>query len=825
MLYFVMPKRLLVFITLLSFCLQHTSAQINKDCSEQSSFVSNWQCLGPFNTSEQLPNQHFGAIAAIAVNPDNENQIYIGTTNSGLFYTSNQGKTWQCLTDACTVPVIGVNVIHVNFNSTPHQLAIATGRSHKWYDVLGAGILLSSNGGKSWQRRYPDSDQLISSPVLTCFLIDSVHQVWYAASNNKIYRSENQGLQWTTIFSRELFPQAIHADDFQITSLVPGKDFNSIWFGTRFYQSGITRTNESFVPACYQISNCRGVGSKPQLICYNEKLDQARRPLIDTELFLFKLFAAPENPNTINIVRQHAGHQESILYDFDTETEKITGHRSPNNGHFGEDLEWFYGLIVNPKNPMIRYYGGTILFKSEDAGTLFKSCYAYGTGEQHEPHPDIRSMQLIKPSEDGQSDHIYLGTDGGLSFSDDGGKHFINLNGPFLPITEFYGMGVSPYSGMISAGSQDNSIFSYNPIQQEWTTRIFGDGYDVEYSQSQPGVMYGQYNAFALYQSSKDKVPMDKLLKSASPGASHRKTLVTHPNGNLYFADTEFHILKPGSKKWNSYPIGSTHQALSFAVSTSNPDIIYVSGYWNKLYKSIDGGQHFADISALVTVDGQANAETRIYAICIHPDDPDQVWISQGYLGNYQDICQPGKRILYTSDGGLTWKDYSDGLPTYNVTDMVFVDGTTGTIFAATTNGVYIRTGISDKWKLFASGLPKCLITELKISYCRNKLLASTYGRGLWETALPDLNYNQPFILKGTTRIDAKDSTTRFFTRDIKLHRKAKLIINGNMHMAKGKTIFVHKLNQVVIEKNGTILNACNESWNGIQRIKYKKSF
>jgi hypothetical protein len=463
------------------------------------------------------------------------------------------------------------------------------------------------------------------------------------------------------------------------------------------------------------------------------------------------------------------------------------------------------------------YTAGTIVYASNDSGSNFRRRYAYGFGDNSEPHADIRSMLITRYSEDGLHDEIYLGTDGGLSYSSDGGRTFKNLNGSFLPITEFYGMGVSPFSGIISAGSQDNSIFSFDPTTNQWHFEVRGDGYDVAYDLRIKGVAYGQYNSQAIYSTKNDIAPFETFLRGGSRLASNRQTLQTHPNGNLYFADQSFHILRKGSDQWESYETHTPHQALAFEVSQSNSNTVYLSSFWEGLYKSTDGGKTFQDITAKVNVNGMALGKTRITAICIDPGNEDRLWIGLGYLGNYYDACNPGVRVLRSVDGGETWMDYSDGLPTYNVTDLVLVEGSSGSLFAATVEGVYLRERVSNRWGLFSTNLPKCLITELDISYCRGKLIVSTYGRGLWETSLPEFKFDDPILIKKPTVWTADSNEVRSLERDIRVLRKGSLVIECPVHVAKGKSIFVRKKNQLVIRGKGKLLNECGEDWGGIQ--------
>ncbi|MCU9611851.1 hypothetical protein OEK97_28505, partial [Escherichia coli] len=79
--------------------------------------------------------------------------------------------------------------------------------------------------------------------------------------------------------------------------------------------------------------------------------------------------------------------------------------------------------------------------------------------------------------------------------------------------------------------------------------------------------------------------------------------------------------------------------ALAFAVSESNPEVVYLSRYWSGLYKSIDGGNSFKNISDSINFNGFNHKGTRITSICISPTNENEVWICLGYLGNYENAC------------------------------------------------------------------------------------------------------------------------------------------------------------------------------------------
>ncbi|MBK7691845.1 MAG: hypothetical protein IPJ31_12255 [Bacteroidetes bacterium] len=242
-----------------------------------------------------------------------------------------------------------------------------------------------------------------------------------------------------------------------------------------------------------------------------------------------------------------------------------------------------------------------------------------------------------------------------------------------------------------------------------------------------------------------------------------------------------------------------------------------MSKFWHNLFKSTDGGKSFNNISEKVRINGGLRSNTRIHAICVSPTNADKVWISLGYLGDYKNPCNQTERVLYSEDGGEHWTDYSEGLPVYNISDLVYLDGSKDALFAASIEGVFFRENAESSWKLFSKNLPKCVIPEMQISYCRGKLIAGTYGRGLWETDLPNISYSEALQITKSTTWEVAADEALYFTTDVLLHKRAKLYINSPVHMAKNKTLWVRNPNQIILGKNGKLCNDCGEAWNGIR--------
>lgn len=802
-------KKLFIYILISTLC-YITSAQVPLTCDIKSNFVSQWKHIGPFVYPHETDKQHFGAISAISVNPNDPMEIYIGAYTSGLFYTSNRGLTWQCLTDSFIYPVIGVNSIYVDYSKTPYTILIATGKP-TLCDGAEFGILKSIDGGSTWKITYKEDDNLFVSRGVNNITYAPKTKMFYAYTTNSVLRSDDMGESWKEIFSLKNIPDVIYNKDFEIISMVISSDENKIFFSTKA-QTFLHQQSKKTLMECdvICIENCN---KKTSQIKYKKLTDLFKNrysPSPENYTFAFKLCKANTQDKHFYVDRTYTLSFEHSIYIYDENKNEIVSHVSPNNNNLKEDIYWRYGLIVHPTIQNVMYMAGDIFYKSEDSGKNFIPMYAYSFGDNNVPHADIRAAFIYRASIDGKNDYIYLGTDGGLSFTNNSGRNFINLNGERLPITQFYGLDVSPYTGVVSGGTQDNSIMSFLPKENKWIISIRGDGYDVEYSKNKKGEAYGQYNSRWMCKTINDVAPFSFPMNiEPKERAGNKKTIVTHRNGNVYFAETELHIKYNGKETWNTYTLpGEMQEILSLVVSNDNPNTIYLSRAWNSLYKSIDGGKTFENISEKVNINGSNKSNTRIHAICVHPHDENKIWISLGYLGNYSDACHKTDRILYSEDGGNNWIDYSEGLPVYNVSDIVFWEGTQEALFAATINGIYFRENKNTPWQLFSTHLPKCVIPEIKINYCKGTLLAATLGRGIWETPLPDFDKRVPILLKNKNYWN--DTTSDIFiTEIIELDKNATLYIDVPIHIAAKCEIRVKSKNQVVFGKKGKLINEC----------------
>jgi Abnormal spindle-like microcephaly-assoc'd, ASPM-SPD-2-Hydin len=104
-------------------------------------------------------------------------------------------------------------------------------------------------------------------------------------------------------------------------------------------------------------------------------------------------------------------------------------------------------------------------------------------------------------------------------------------------------------------------------------------------------------------------------------------------------------------------------------------------------------------------------------------------------------------QVVYRSiNGGATWSSIAANLPAAPASSLAIDPQNANTVYIATDQGVYFTTQVancaqllSNCWSVFGSGLPGAPAVGLSTtsgSSPSQVLLAATYGRGIWQTAL-----------------------------------------------------------------------------------------
>jgi len=779
-----------------------------------------WHSIGPDSNDSPEPHAYQGLISSIWVDTNNFTTIMAGSNSGGLFITHDGGDNWTPLTDQ--IPALAAESIVVN-QLNKDVIYISTGVKNS---ILGNnysyGVLASKNGGETWDttgmNKYTFSYQtpsgeryesyktgdLLMKPTDTNCLYLLVNRKYNSYTN--LMRSSDGAITWDSIYAlpgilfydMEFKPEdpgtlylagekiiKLTGDPIQVTDLTPMLELEQ-GYSIRRIEAAVTDNDPNIL----------------YLLCFSTNADT------NHYLQLFRSFNGGQS------------FIEAIFPVFD------------DNMANSSMME----LKISNQSNNIIYTAGLYMYRF----TIIDD-QAFDDGIDIKYHVDVRDLVLCKGNQN--QDYLYLGNDGGITKTEDGGDTFNDISKKGLVNTQFYGFGTLDGSDFIMGGTQDGNKSIYRRKTDTWI--VLGvDAYGGIFSPLQSNLVYSR----GYYSSDTEPVP---IMKSIDNGL-HFNFLPSYPNDPVRRNDVPF-CIHPDSVNilyigyhdvyksadsgtyWTrltdftaDFEVPAYHKLRVIAISEKDPQILYagfeepVNGFANterkKLFKSTDRGAtwQYIDNTKIPGLEWSGITDLKI-----HPGDENEVWISLS-LGSFDDTWK--HKVYRTTDGGKNFINISDSLPTIPVNTLE-IDRTSpihdtyiGTDLGVfMTNDTLTSTG-RQYWVPFNNGLPYCIVSDLQIDYFTGKLLASTFGRGFWENDCPSAN---PCVEELSEPLHITSDTT--WSNYVRLMRD--VIIDSNATLTiKTKTLFhpdaslIVKRGAKLILDGGTLTNACeNRPWQGVQ--------
>jgi PKD repeat protein len=398
-------------------------------------------------------------------------------------------------------------------------------------------------------------------------------------------------------------------------------------------------------------------------------------------------------------------------------------------------------LLVHPTRPDLLYLGTVSLYVSEDGAATWKplvEVYAPGASI----HPDQHAL-AIPPSAPGT---LWVGNDGGLYRTTDGGATFENRSGT-LGLIQFNGLAFHPsIPEFLMGGTQDNgNLRTLDGLS--WSDRTGSDGGFVLVRADAPtDVLAANYYAYLNHSTTtgssfRDVTPTGTLMteggEPAEPMAFYPPAAAAPAAPGTVFLGAERLWANPtfGADRLAWVPRSAEKVVASgvitaFDVPGDGSGPVWVGGSRGDVLFSTDGGATFATrtagLPAAIVTDVRA----------VSADGRSAYVAFGGYLG------PPSRHVFVTTDAGITWTNVSGEIPDVPVTALVPAPGDPRELFAATDVGVFRSTDGGASWSAFSAGLPNTTVSSLAFRPGTRDLFAATYGRGAWTIAVPPAGGN-----------------------------------------------------------------------------------
>jgi Secretion system C-terminal sorting domain len=793
---------------------------------------------------------HQGIISCIwSTNASATNKfILAGGYKSGLWKSTDDGLHWINLTDKLHLTSMGVSSIAVDPNNNM-RIWIATER-----EILGGfGIYFTNDGGVNW------CHQTLPGNLNWVGLSEAkVHKIMLDpsdASNNslvcitdyQVFSTKTGGVFWTGVT-----PNMMNTGTSKICAL---NDFvfnplsaNEIYLTTRPL-GDISVIGQSTLLSMQNIyNNTNGSGTNffgilaAEIPPLNVPEAGAMKMAINNSGLLFLSTVYAKNGILSNVLMSFNKTPLSGAPKFlEITTDNV------NNGFIGLAMD--FEPNSNPTNLTPNFYlGGSIGLKFLSFTTLNNWAWQDAKGgNSNETHVDARCLYS-----NNSTSTIFLGHDGGISKTTKTATSWTNINGD-LNNADVGGMSVSENDGTI--GFSKNHNWSWVKNKEIYKDIIGGDGYLNRFEKNYKVKNVGYFGMNYGWMGKYEKNNFNNFYFSGWIDYTHANfDFQTQNNsssnfGSIFFLKNDFGTA-PYINKYKliklddytrtiaqdvaSFPTSDEKIIKTYAVSESNPNTIYMA-IWdktitdpfaqNKLYKTTVGNFLTPNSFSVLPF-----AETHhVSTICIDPENANRLWVGFGESEAEHELNI--RRVYYSEDGGNTFLDISKGLPRFAVNKLKY-DYQSRYLYAATDIGVYFYNTtvsepiIEEEWHCFNKDMPAVMITDMEINHCTNKLYASTSGRGIWNSELPNNDFlneyddKSTFVIPDLFAITFNESVN--YDKTIIIKKGGQLVIEGTIanpitiNMARHRAIIVEPGGSLVI-KNAKVTNECGTMWSGIR--------
>lgn len=660
--------------------------------------VYTWKELGPktWQNATSSWNPGVGRLTSVAVNPANENIIYVSSPGGGIWKTTDAGKTWNPLIDF--VNSGWMNVFHLCLDPNDANTIYAS--------LSSGGVLKSTNAGATWVTTGTGPS---NSRQVKVFQGNS--SLVFCAATNGLWRSVNGGAVWKRV-------ETSTTEDIEFCPSNKAIMLSS-GNGGGTYVRRSTDTGKTWVG----IDNTKGMEKLGRTLMAVSAANPARVYVLQAAgSVMGRFYVSNDTGKTYvtTIVGDAANGTNYLGYSADgTDT----------RGQGSYDL----AICANPADADEVHIAGIICFRSLDAGQSFEATtvwtYPNGTGYNH---ADVHALEWVNTS-------IYSGSDGGIFRSTNNGEDWVE-HSTGLGIRQFYRIACSPLEPkLIMGGAQDNGT-TFRRSDGNWYEWLGADGMDCITSPNDPDVAIGTSQFGSIYRTTDGGQSREGLTRPAT--GNWITPLFMHPSNHdtVWGGWDGVYRSNDGGYSWDKVTPGITSNLDVLAVAPSNTRYIYTSR-GNTLYRSSDGGSTLKTISAPSTI-------TSIY---VSKYNPLKIWITCNNSTN---------RVFVSENGGDTFGNISQGLPTFSARSVVVDEDAHQTIYVGMNIGVYFRDTLTNAWTEHAVGLPLVSVNEVEIQKSGAKLRVGTYGRGVWESDLRNVVLPCPAPATNGLFVDGRTHST-----------------------------------------------------------------
>lgn len=737
-----MKKRILTtLLILMLLCTGVSFAQKKKESSKDPEKKENGISSSTFSGLSFRsigPAWASGRISDFAVNPQNHSEIYVGVSAGNIWKTTNNGTTWSPVFDSYGAYAIGCLAMDPN---NPYVIWAGTGENnHQRQLGYGDGVYKSEDGGGSWKNMGLKDSRQIGMIAIDPRNSDVVYvaaegSIWGPGGDRGLYKTTDGGKTWN-----------------KVLEISENTGVNNVIMDPRnpdvLYATSEQRRRHVYTK----------IGGGPESAVYKSKdagktWDKIMKGLPSGDIGGMGIAISPVNPDILYLIVEAAGDNSGFFRSVNRGAtwEKMSSHASSG--------QYYNEIYCDPKNVDKVYSMETVSQVTLDAGKTWTSV---GNNQRH---VDDHAL-WIDPD---NTDHLYIGGDGGIYETWDGGRNYIFKSN--LPVTQFYRVNVDnalPFYN-VYGGTQDNNsmggpsrnINRDGVVNDDWFVTMGGDGFWVAIDPVDENIVYTEYqygNAFRYDKRSKETVSIKPIPPKGektyrwywdtpliiSPHQRERiymaanKVFRSDDRGNSWqvISDditrnedrNQFRVM---GKYWSIDAVAKDVSTslwgltVSLAESKVKKDLLYAGTDDGVIAITEDGGRNWRRVTSFPGVPEYT------YVSDILPDKFNENVVYASFNNMLQDDFKP--YILKSTDKGKTWTMITNKLPVNGSIHSIEQDPVNpNLLFAGSELSFFVSVDGGNEWFEFKSGLPTAAVRDIVIQERETDLVICTFGRGFY---------------------------------------------------------------------------------------------
>ncbi|MEX1187723.1 MAG: T9SS type A sorting domain-containing protein [Bacteroidia bacterium] len=694
--------------------------------------TGDWDYLGPkihynarYNDNSQgVPISRHSNVYSVDRCEANPNVMYCGTESGGVYKTVDKAQNWTYVTKGLTVE--GVSAVGADpFNE---DIALFSSANEIWR---------TTDGGETWSVMGDATFQNLNISVWQFHFHPENSQIVFAATNLGLYRSTDNGLNWTQIFNGECMSVEFKLDNPQVLYALR---YNSSRQIAEFYKSTdggasfTVRLNGWFSVPAEDEGRITARGGRIALTEANP--DRVYVLLVGTS----QTDAVLQLRGTIGVYSS-ANNGDNWTFPHNLIGMPYDQETHPNLMDFDGESSTYNQIYYNTafacshldENRLL--IGGLNLWRSEDGGASYLPVGGY-IGGLPLMHVDLQEFRVHKTSE--TTEEFWFSSDGGLNFSTDWCESHIALNRG-IGAVNFWGMDFAWNDDIIVGGRYHNGngaffdtygpgsflalgggenatgYVNYSPERKTFFSDIGGRVIPLNQQDFVTNFSVAQFPNESYFDNNSSRIMFDwEYWNIAYMGAGNKLNMST--DGGSTFTEL--------------YSFGiEDNRVLWMEQSHANPSIFIVQVLENsitQLYKSIDGGISFNQLTL-------PQSRREVY-FSLSYENENEFWIAYTAGSN-------GNKIYRTSDGGGNWENLSTStLNGLNIKAIGHQAGTNSGIYIASRRGpVHYRNADMQDWVSVGTNVPSASY-PLRVMpfYPKNKLRLGMWNIGVWEHDLEE---------------------------------------------------------------------------------------